>query len=130
MSTHGCSTAIKLYKGRDNAITIIPYSDVVELVNYDMTGVTRVTAHADLTTSTTVGDAIVADSPSVDPTVLYWDTSNPEAEWHIYCKVGLFTGIAAGEYTLRITIYDIDHPNGLVLPDTDVSLRITIVDLP
>lgn len=125
----GYTVSVKLYKDRDNAVGIIPYSDITTLENYDMTDVTRVTAHADATDSTTVGDAIAGDS-AIDPLKVYWDNNNADTQWRIYAKVGLFDSIVAGEYTLRITIYDPDNVNGLVLPDTDSALLITIVDLP
>jgi len=128
----GEEVEVTLYLGRDNAVSVVPYSDVVALENYDMTDVTRVTADADLTSSVSVGDAVTGDS-AVDADLVYWDqitNDDGDLEWRIYCKVGLFTGIAAGEYTLRITIYDPDHPNGLVLPGTESSLIVTVVDLP
>jgi len=128
-SNCGYSFEVTLYKDRDNAVTVVPYSNLSELVNYDMTDVTNVEAYADLTTSTTVGDGYSANYLD-DPLKVYWDNNNPDAQWRIYCKVGLFSNIVAGEYTLRITIYDPDHPNGLVLPDSDSALIVTIVDLP
>jgi hypothetical protein len=124
-----CAEALTLYKNRDNAVTIVPYSDFSEAINYDMTDTIKVVANADLVGSTTVGDSIEIDSNHVSNAVA-WTNDNPSAEWRIYCKVGLFPAIAAGTYTLRITIYDAEHPNGLVLPDTDSALLITIVDLP
>jgi hypothetical protein len=53
-------------------------------------------------------------------------------EWRIHCKVGLFMGIPnrTSIYFLRITIYDTDHPNGLVLPGSDSTLRVTVIDSP
>ena len=122
-------TATKLYLTRDNAVTVVPYSDYSERVNYDMTLVTRVIANADLLTSVTSGDSIVGDS-AVVPLLVYWNNTNDLDEWRIYCKVGLFTGIAAGTYTLRITLFDPDHPNGLVIPGTETELQVEIVGLP
>lgn len=131
MSDYCYRTQLTLYKDRDNAITIVPYSNMSESINYDMTAVTKVVANADLATSTVVGDSIVGDS-SVTQAV-YWDdlaVVDGVPQWRIYCKIGLFTGIVAGEYILRITIFDPDHPNGLVLPGMESSLRVTIADLP
>ena len=122
----------KLYIGRDNAITVIPYCDFANLVNYDMTAVTRVVANADLINTSVVGDSVVGDS-AIDPSLVWWDevtNDDGEQEWRIYCKVGLFTGIAAATYLVRITIFDPAHPNGLVLPETDSTLQVTVVGLP
>ena len=127
----GFVTEVVLYKDRDNAVTVIPYSDLPNRVNYDMTAVTRVVANADLITSLAVGDSIVGDSDVTQ--AVFWNDDtiiNGVAQWRIYCKVGLFTGIVAGEYTLRITVFDPDHPNGLVLPGSDEFLHIIIKDLP
>jgi len=121
--------SVKLYKDRDNAVTVVPYSDLPGLVNYDMSAVTDVEAYADLVGSITIGDGFPA-SYIADPLKVYFDQNNPELEWRIYMKVGLFDNIVAGEYTLRITITDPAHPNGLVLPDTDSALQITVMDLP
>jgi len=126
-----CATQLVLYKDRDNAVTVIPYSNMTERVVYDMTAVTRVVANADLLISTTVGDSVVGDS-DVTPAVFWNDDTLVDgvAQWRIYAKVGLFSGIQAAEYTLRITLYDPSHPNGLVLPGTDTSLYIVVRDLP
>jgi hypothetical protein len=123
---------LKLYKGRDNAVTIVPYSDFSERINYNMTTVTRVVANADLVGDLTVGNSVVGDS-AVVPLLVFWNNVaivDGLPQWRIYCKVGMFTGIAAATYTLRITLYDPIHTNGLVLPDTDSTLQITIVELP
>ena len=127
----GYVTEVVLYKDRDNAVTVIPYSDLPNRVNYDMAAVTKVVANADLLTSTTVGDSIVGDSTAT--TAVFWNDDtviDGVPQWRIYCKVGLFTGIQAATYTLRITVFDPDHTNGLVLPGSDKFLHIIIVDLP
>ena len=132
MSCEGDEVVVTLYKDRDNAVTIIPYSNFAELTNYDMTAVTRVVADADVAGDEIVGNSIIGDSDVV-PLLVYWNDDTlveGTPEWRIYCKVGLFTGIAAGDYTLRITLYDPTHPNGLVLPDSDSALLVTIVDFP
>ena len=116
-----------VYVGNDNAVVIKPYSKYTERVNYDMAGVTRVVAVADLITSTTTGDGVTGDS-AADPLLVFWN--NTSGEWLIHCKVGRFTGIVAGVYTLRITIYDPEHAAGYVIPDTAESLRVTVVDIP
>lgn len=119
-----------VYLGNENAVVIKPYSDYASRTNYDMSAVTRVTAAADLVSSTATGDAIIGDS-AIDSVLVFWnDTTDPEGEWLIHCKVGRFTGMVAGVYTLRITIYDPDHLLGWVLPDTAESLRVTVVDIP
>jgi hypothetical protein len=127
-----CSVVTKLYKDRDNAVVVVPYANITDMTNYDMTDVTRVTAHADPIDSTVVGDAIIGDSDVQvgGADVVYWNATNTDAQWRIYCKVGLFDTIYAGDFTLRVTLYDPAHPNGLVLPDSESSLTINIVDLP
>lgn len=129
MSCADYITPVKLYLSRDNAVTVVPYSDYSERVNYDMTAVTRVVANADLLNDVTVGNSVTGDSDT-DPNKVFWDNNNTANEWRIYAKVGLFTGIVAGTYTVRITIYDPNHPNGLVLPDSDSALQVEIVALP
>ena len=126
-------SAVRIYKGRDNAVTVIPYSDLSALVNYDMSDpITRVLTNADVIDDTIVGNSIIGDS-NIDPLLVYWNDDtlvDGSPQWRIYCKVGLYTGIVAGTYTLRITIFDAAHPNGLVLPDTDEDLIVIIEDLP
>ena len=131
-----CSTeenTVRLYITRDNAVTVIPYADLSAMVNYDMSDpTTRVLTNADVAGDTQVGNSIVGDS-AIDPALVFWNNStlvNNVPQWRIYCKVGLYTNIVAGTYTLRITIFDADHPNGLVLPDTDEDLVVIIEDLP
>ena len=133
MSCNGEDSAVRIYKGRDNAVTVIPYSDLSALVNYDMSDpTTRVLTNADILYDEIVGNSVVGDS-AIDPLLVYWDDDtlvNNVPQWRISCKVGLYTGIVAGTYTLRITIFDAAHPNGLVLPDTDEQLLVIIEDLP
>lgn len=128
-----CSSSnLTLYKSRDNAITVVPYSEYALRTNFDMAAVVRVVVNADAVTSTTTGDSFVGDS-DVDDTIVWWaEVENAEGvdEWRIFAKVGMFTGIVAGEYTVRITIFDNTHINGLVIPSTDTDLIVTIVDLP
>ncbi len=110
-----------VYVGYDNAVTIIPYSDISGRVNYDMTDVTEVTASADLTSSITSGDAIEASSEDTPVTITWGQVGT---EWRIALKVGLFVGIAAGDYKLRVVIIEPAYPNGLVLTD---ELLVTVV---
>jgi hypothetical protein len=126
--------AVVIYKGRDNAVTVIPYADLTADVNYDMTAVTRVLTNADVEGDETVGNSVIGDS-DFDALLVYWNDDTivgSTPQWRIYCKVGLYANgtIPAGTYTLRITIFDPTHPNGLVLPDTESALLVTIVDLP
>jgi hypothetical protein len=131
-----CNTdAIIVYRTRDNAVTVIPYSDITAGVNYDMSDpTTRVLTNADVVGDTTVGNSVVGDS-DIDPLLVYWNNDtivdgNPQ--WRIYCKVGLYDSgnITPATYLLRVTIFDAAHPNGLVLPDPDEALLITVMDLP
>jgi len=123
---------VTLYKGRDNAVAIIPYSDFSTRTNYDLSATTKIVANADAVGSVSVGDSVVGDS-SVDPALVWWaQVTNDEAnlEWRIYCKVGLFTGILAGQYLLRITLYAPSYTNGFVLPGTESDLLVNVIDLP
>lgn len=112
--------ANKVYVGHDNAVTVIPYSDVAASSEYDLTNTTKVEVSADLTTSTSSGDAIVADSDDAGDLVVFEQVGG---SWRIHAKVGLFPGITAGTYVLRHVIYDPTHTNGLVLAsDTKVEV--------
>jgi hypothetical protein len=118
-------TTTELYLGHDNSVSIVPYSNMTERINYDMTAVTSVTASADLVSSVTTGDDITAASGDV-PITIWWDQDADDI-WVIHLKVGLFVSIVAGEYKLRVVIIDPAYPNGLVIAD---DLLVTIVDIP
>lgn len=120
MSDCGYTTVSSVYVGYDNAVSVIPYSDIVERTIYDMTAVTRVDASIDLLTSTVQGDAITASSDDA-PTTIWWEQVG--TEWRIHLKVGLFVGVVAGDYKLRIILFDPTHTNGLVLTD-DVQVEV------
>lgn len=113
------------YLGHDNAVTIIPYSNYAERENYDMSAVTLVTASADLTSSATTGDDIAVDSDD-SPTVVWWD-QDADDNWQIHLKVGLFSGIAAGSYKIRVVIIEPSNSNGIVIAD---DLLVDVVDVP
>ena len=126
-----CDTlpAEQVYLGHDNVVSIIPYSDVSARTNFDMTAVTLVEASADLVSSTTTGDDITASSAD-SPVTIWWNlvtTTTGEQEWQIHMKVGLFVGITAGSYKLRVIITDPDNLNGLVICD---DLLVDVVDVP
>jgi hypothetical protein len=114
------------YKGHDNTVTIVPYSDVAERTFYDMSAVTKVEVSADVLGSTVVGDALPASSDDVLVTV-WWEQIGTTDEWRIYIKVGMIVGIAAGQYNLRVVITEPAYPNGLVLTD---DLAVLVVDEP
>jgi hypothetical protein len=118
-------TTTELYLGHDNSVSIVPYSNMTERINYDMTAVTSVTASADLVSSVATGDDITASSEDV-PITVWWDQDADDI-WVIHLKVGLFVSIVAGEYKLRVVIIDPAYPNGLVIAD---DLLVTIVDIP
>jgi len=124
MSCEDFEVLSTVYIGHDNPVTIIPYSDISERINYDMTDVTEVTASADLVTSITTGDDIEASSEDT-PITITWGLVG--TEWRINLKVGLFIGIAAGDYKLRVVIIEPSYPNGLVLTD---DLLVTVVGAP
>jgi hypothetical protein len=124
MSCEDFEVLSTVYIGHDNPVTIIPYSDISERVNYDMTDVTEVTASADLTSSTASGDDIEASSEDTPITITWGQVGD---EWRINLKVGLFIGIAAGDYKLRVVIIEPSYPNGLVLTD---DLLVTVVGAP
>ncbi len=124
MSCEDLESLSTVYVGYDNAVTIIPYSDISGRINYDMTDVTEVTASADLTSSVVSGDAIDASSDDT-PVTITWGLVG--TEWRISLKVGLFVGIAAGDYKLRVVIIEPAYPNGLVITD---ELLVTVVAAP
>ena len=119
------TTTTDLYIGYDNSVSIVPYSDITNRTNYDMTEVTEVTASADLVSSTAIGDDVTASSDDI-PIIVWWD-QDADNIWVIHLKVGLFIGISAGEYKVRVIIVEPDNPNGLVIAD---DLLVTIVDIP
>ena len=121
---YGYESVSTVYVGFDNAVTVVPYSDITARTVYDMSTVTEVTASVDLSTSVTTGDDITASSND-NPTTIWWDQT--DGEWRIHFKIGLFVGIVAGTYDLRIVIIDTAHPNGLVLTD---SVPVVVVGAP
>jgi len=121
-------TDVTVYLDHENAVIVIPYSDIATGTIYDMTDVTRVVANADPVDSTTTGDSIVGDS-AIDPLLVLWDEPT-EGQWRIIAKVGRFTNMVAGQYLLRLTLYSPAELNGYVLPDTSETLRVTVQDIP
>lgn len=119
-------TTTTLYLNYDNAVTLVPYSDIVERTFYDMTNVTLVTVVADRTSSTTTGDGITMDSDDV-PNVVDFSQVGTTDEWRINVKLGLFTGIDADTWKLRVIATEPAHPNGLVLTD---DVQVKLVDIP
>jgi hypothetical protein len=126
MSECDYQTISTVYLGYDNAVTVVPYEDITERVYYDMSAATTVTVTADPSPNVTQGDAISATSDDA-PTTVWWEQVGTTEEWRIHMKVGLFVGMVAGDYTLRIIITDAGHLNGLVLTD---SVAVTVVDTP
>lgn len=90
-----------------------------------MTNVTLVAASADLVTSVVTGDDITADSDDA-PVVIWWGL-DADNVWQIHLKVGLFIGIVAGTYKIRVVITDPNYTNGLVIAD---DLLVDVVDIP
>jgi len=124
MSTISCEPVSTVYVGYDNAVTVVPYADIAERTVYDMSLVTEVQVSADLLTSISQGDDVTASSNDA-PVTVWWELVGEE--YRIYMKVGLFIGIAAGEYKLRIILFDPAHTNGLVLTD---CIEVTVVAAP
>jgi hypothetical protein len=119
------TTTETVYLGHDNAVSIIPYSDFPARTVFDMTAVTLVAVSADLITSLTTGDDVTTDSDDVPITV--WWNQDADGIWQIHMKVGMFVGIAAGSYKLRVVITDPAYANGLVIAD---DLLVDVVDVP
>lgn len=115
----------KVYVGHDNHVAITPYANIAERILYDMTDVTEVTVSADLTASVATGDDVEASSDD-DPVTVWWAMQDDDS-WQIFMKVGRFTGITAGEYKLRVIIYEPEFANGLVIAD---DLLVTAVEVP
>lgn len=124
MSTSSCEPVSTVYVGRDNAVTVVPYSDIAERTVYDMSVVTEVQCSVDLLTSESQGDDITASSNDA-PVTIWWELVGDE--WRIHMKIGLFVGIVAGDYKLRIVLFDPSHANGLVLTDT---VQVAVVAAP
>ena len=115
-----------VYLGYDNAVTLVPYEDLSERTYYDMSQATSVTVEADPSPNLVQGDAISASSNDI-PSTIWWEQVGTTDEWRLYIKVGLFTGMTAGDYNLRVIIFDAAHTNGWVLTD---SVAVTVVDTP
>lgn len=117
----GCfEVGLVLYIGRDNGLQVTPFTDGTE--PYDLSDVTRVEVVADPIGSAVTGDAFSNDS--LDPTGRVTVTPTPDGLWRITAKLGRFDGIVAGDYNVRVIVYDAVHPNGLViLDDQRVALR-------
>lgn len=115
-----------VYLGHDNTVTVVPYSNIIDRELYDMTDVTSVAASVDLADSTVTGDDITADSGDA-PVTVWWEQDVATLEWLIHLKVGMFVGVTAGDYKLRIVIYEPLYPNGIVVTDDTL---VTVVDIP
>jgi len=129
MSDVNCEPVSNVYLGHDNAVTVVPYSDITERTVYDMSVVTEVQASLDLLSSVSEGDDITASSNDA-PITVWWeqvDVGTPDEEWRIHMKAGLFVGVTPGDYKLRIVLFDPPHTNGLVLTD---SVQVTVVAVP
>ena len=120
-------TEATVYLGYDNAVTLVPYEDISERTFYDMSQATGVTVQADPSPNLVQGDSISATSADV-PTTVWWEQVGTTDEWRLHIKVGLFVGMVAGEYLLRVIIFDAAHPNGWILTDADVV--VTVVGTP
>jgi hypothetical protein len=116
------------YLGHDNPVSITPYSDYNDRTNWDMVATIDVIVSADLVSSVATGDDIVMKS-SANPTIISFNQVSVGGvlEWQIHMVVGMFTGIAAGEYKLRIIIEDAVNTNGIVITD---DLLVDVVDIP
>ncbi len=116
------------YLGHDNPVSITPYSDYSTRENWDMITTTSVTVSADLVTSVATGDDIVMTS-AANPTVVFFNQVDVDGVliWQIHMKVGMFVGIVAGTYKLRVIIIDPTNTNGLVVAD---DLLVDVVDVP
>lgn len=109
-----------LYIGRDNGLEVTPYID--SATGYDLSDVDRVEVIADPLGSAITGDAFATDS--LDPTGRVTVTQTADGLWRITAKLGQFDAIVAGDYNVRVVVYDATHPNGLVvLNDQLVTLR-------
>jgi hypothetical protein len=122
------STTEQAYLGHDNPVSIIPYSNYSERTNWDMAATIDVIVSADLVSSVATGDDIVMKA-SVNPTIVFFNQVliKKVLVWQIHMVVGMFTGIAAGEYKLRVIIEDAVNTNGIVIAD---DLLVTVVDVP
>ena len=121
----GYESISTVYLSYDNAVTVVPYEDITARTYYDMSGVTLVTVIADSTSSVTTGDGISATSGDA-PTTVWFEQVGVTDEWRIHMKVGLFVGMIADTYTLRIIVADVGHPNGLVLTD---AVKVEVKDM-
>ncbi len=102
-----------IYLGRNN---IIDWQLQADGAAVDLASVTRMTAEiSDGTTSATIDSDTDGNG---EGNSFYWTSGTPEpTEANLYLSLGLAlesSGLTAGFYRLRLTVYDPDHPDGLV----------------
>ncbi len=102
-----------IFLGKNNSIDWQLQADGVAV---DLDSVTRMTAEiSDGTTSATIDSDTDGNG---EGNSFYWTSGTPETgEANLYLSLGQAlesAGLAAGFYRLRLTVYDPDHPDGLV----------------
>lgn len=95
----------KVFIGHGNITALEPYSDVVAGEKMDLSGITKI--------AVCVG-SVTSDS-DLEPTAIAWEQDATTDDWVIHLKLGLIPSIVEGEQDVRVTVYDAEYPNGLVL---------------
>lgn len=108
----------ELFLGADNALVVTPIENGLPM---DLSTTTDVVVAADPEGSTVTGDAITASSSLQANNVV---VSDADGTWRVYAKLGNFTGMVAGDYRVRVTVFNATHPNGLVvLSDYPITIK-------
>lgn len=94
-----------VFIGHGNITALEPYADVVAGEKLDMSGVTKI--------EVCVG-AVTSDS-DVAPAAIIWTQDPDTGDWEINLRLGLIPSIVEGVQDVRVTVFDADYPNGLVL---------------
>ena len=108
MSLCDFDNRLTVYEGYGNVASVVPYSDI------------RVSAKLDMTAATSVEVCVgaVTASSNDNPSYIWWeqaDAEDPESDWIIHFKPGMFSSVPVGEQYAAIIVYSNTYPNGLVL---------------
>lgn len=96
-----------VFIGASNLIKLVPLSDAANNVNLDMSGVTKV--------EVCVG-AIEADSDTLGDEIAWAEEAVGGVDkWVISLQVGLVPSIVVGEQFMRVTVFDANNTEGLVV---------------
>lgn len=107
MSICELSTREAVYIGSANEITLIPLTNRLTQAQMDLTGATEVRICV---------DGIEGSSDDATPPVSWEEqTIDGEDTWVIIVQAGLLPGLTPGDYNMRVTVFDAEYTEGLVI---------------